>query len=220
MKLICSIVCPRITYHTPFTSNPHDHASFKKFIINIESRQCQCFSYHWCKRLRDYTRFRTFGEYSYLNILHCYLLMKFNFYLASCPIRTFDKEIKSLDSYIVNTLIPGVTNWDRLFLNDSQITKRWVTSKLEGKGINTTPCRLLKTSEATRSILDLLREFTTNKSIDWNQYRARPQYTRTAIRRKRTDKGLEKIPPKDCESNWGSIRTRYVSTTRPNQSWI
>lgn len=168
-------------------------------------------------RLRDHTRFRTFGEYSHLNILHCYLLMRFNFYLASCPIRTFDKEIKSLDGYIVNMLIPGVTNWDRLFPNDSQITmritKRWVTSKLEGKGINTTPCRLLKKSESTRSILDFLRESTTNKSKDPIIYRiCEKEGSETdteldlsiheqLLDAKEQTKDLKKLPPKDCESN-------------------
>lgn len=35
---------------------------------------------------------------------------------------------------------------------------------MEGRGLNTTPCRLSKTAEAASSTLEILREFVTNRT--------------------------------------------------------
>ena len=74
-------------------------------------------------------------------------------------------EIKSLEEFIINEIIPAVKGWDKLFLKDSQITRRWITSKIERKRANTTPCRLSKAAEEADSTVVLMREFlTTNKT--------------------------------------------------------
>lgn len=71
--------------------------------------------------------------------------------IASCSNQIHDAEIKNLDESIVTAIILAMIGWDELFLQDSQITKRWMISKIEGKGVNASPCRLSKAAEEANS---------------------------------------------------------------------
>lgn len=73
-------------------------------------------------------------------------------------------EIISLDNFITTVLIPGVNNWDRLFLHDPKITGRWISPKIEGKGSTASPCRLSKVAEEADSTAKLMKEFMINKT--------------------------------------------------------